>query len=131
LIYGGRKQADRLARKLADGNTQKIADLVSGQIRKVLDSRLSASFTDVADVSGLADSETQLDSLIEIFRQVSDAPIHQVIYSPSKSPLHFVRLIVPTLEHYKVGKPRVGSRLRAALRETAAGKSVGSDGQHS
>jgi ribosomal protein S12 methylthiotransferase accessory factor len=131
LIYGGRKQTDRLARKLADGNTRKIADLVSGQIGKVLDSTLSTNFTDVADVSSLTDSETQLDSLIGIFRQVSDAPIHQVIFAPRKSPLHFVRLIVPTLEHYKVGKPRVGSRLRAALRETAAGKSVGSDGQHS
>jgi ribosomal protein S12 methylthiotransferase accessory factor len=131
LIYAGRKQTDRLARKLAEGNTQKLADLVSEQIRKVLDSTLSTNFTDVANVSGLTDSETQLDSLIEIFREVSDAPIHQVIYSPRKSPLHFVRLIVPTLEHYKVGTPRVGSRLRAALRETAAGKSVGSDGQHS
>jgi len=120
LIYGGRKQADRLARKLAGGNTQKIADLVSGQIRKVLDATLSTSFTDLADVSSLTASETQLDSLIGIFREASDAPIHRVIYSPRKSPLHFVRLIIPTLEHYKVGKPRVGSRLRAALRESAA-----------
>jgi ribosomal protein S12 methylthiotransferase accessory factor len=131
LIYGGRKQTDRLARKLADGNTRKIADLVSGQIRKVLDATLSTSFTDLADVSSLTASETQLDSLIGIFREASDAPIHRVIYSPRKSPLHFVRLIIPTLEHYKVGKPRVGSRLRAALRESAAGKSVRSDGQNS
>ena len=128
LIYGGRKQASRVARKLAGGDTRKIADMVSGQIAKVLDSTLSANFTDVADASEFTDSETHLDSLLRILRQVTNAPVHQVLYTPKESPLHVVRLIVPALEHYKVGKPRVGSRLRAALRDTAASKSAESDG---
>ncbi|HEY0106913.1 MAG TPA: YcaO-like family protein [Rhizomicrobium sp.] len=92
-------------------------------VRAQMDSISGASpairFGDIAELGAAATLGAQWDATLRCLRRVIDRPVYRVVYTPPEGPIHVVRLVVPTMEHFSKFTMRVGPRLTAEL-ETSA-----------
>ncbi len=113
MIDGRRKQPQRHSGQSAE----KVRRSLEKQFEQVCDATSPVAFSEISDAS-ITDAELgPLKNLIPVLRRGVTTPIYRVVLTSESCPLQVVRLIVPTLEHYKLGRVRVGRRLRAALSE--------------
>jgi len=113
MIDGRRKQSRRQSLQ----TSETVRRSLERQFDQVSEASSPIAFSEIPCVS-IDDSErSPLKSLIQVLRRVVGTPISRVVLTPADCPLQVVRLIVPKLEHYKLGKVRVGQRLRTALSE--------------
>jgi ribosomal protein S12 methylthiotransferase accessory factor len=112
FLHGGRK-LERSDDPLAE------AGRVKQQMRTVSDTTRSIQFQDIPDQPAATPLAAQWDAAVACLRRVIDRPIYRVIYTPQEGPLHVVRLVVPTMEHFSRSTMRVGPRMQAEL-EVAA-----------
>lgn len=73
------------------------------------------SFSDIPTIRANKSLNQQWHILIQCLRKVTDKPICRVVYTPGEAPLHVIRIVVPTLEHFTQTTMRVGHRLKAAI----------------
>lgn len=82
-------------------------------------------YEDIPDSPPAASLEEQWTAALGHLRRVTDRPVYRVIYTPPAGPLHVVRLVVPTLEHFTPSAKRMGPRMRAELEEMALRRAPG------
>jgi ribosomal protein S12 methylthiotransferase accessory factor len=76
-------------------------------------------FTDIPKPPQPKGLHRQWAAAVAALRRVTDRPIYRLVYTPPESPLHVVRLIVPTLEHFSPSRQRIGPRMQAELEALA------------
>lgn len=76
-------------------------------------------YEDIPNSPPAASLEEQWTSALGHLRRVIDRPVYRVVYTPPEGPLHVVRLVVPTLEHFTPSAKRMGPRMRAELEKMA------------
>ena len=106
FIHGGRKEPATQPNEL---------ELLQRDIAQVSDARQSIAFSDLPDSTIPCSLDDQLAALTACLRRVTQQPILRLVYTPPDSPLHVIRLVVPTLEDFRETTLRIGPRLKAAL----------------
>jgi ribosomal protein S12 methylthiotransferase accessory factor YcaO len=113
MLYGGRKP-----RLPAGVRAEDVASTLREQVRKVEDRSSAIVFSDVLG-EPFAASDRPLDKLLSVLRRSCDAPVHRVALTDERESLQVTRLVVPGLEHHRVGRARIGRRLKQALHDAA------------
>ena len=113
MLYGGRKP-----RLPAGVRAEDVASTLREQVRKVEDRSSAIVFSDVLG-EPFAASDQPLDKLLSVLRRSCDAPVHRVALTDERESLQVTRLVVPGLEHHRVGRARIGRRLKQALHDAA------------
>jgi ribosomal protein S12 methylthiotransferase accessory factor len=117
FIHGGRKV--RAAESGFDAQEEE-AKLVRQHMIGVSDPRQQTSLSDIPDLAIAGSLEQKLDAVIECLRRVLQEGIYRVVFTPEKSPLQVVRVIVPLLENLKETRVRLGRRLKATIESLGA-----------
>jgi ribosomal protein S12 methylthiotransferase accessory factor len=95
------------------------ADGVRAQMDSISGDTPAIRFEDIPEVGAAASLAAQWDATLDCLRRVVDRPVYRVVYTPEEGPIHVVRLVVPTLEHFSKFTMRVGPRLTAELETDA------------
>ncbi len=114
LIYGG-----RTTRTPEETKAEDMAAALQRQVDKVSNASSVVAFSEVPDEEGGSEGG-RLEELVPVLRRACGAPIQRVVFTAHDEPLQVTRLVVPGLEHYRVGRARVGRRLREALKAAVA-----------
>lgn len=117
MLHGGRRP------RLQGASGEDLQAALREQVRRVDDPGSPVAFPEVRGVP-LAACERPLEKLLSVLRRCCDGPVHRVALTDEGEPLQVVRLVVPGLEHYRVGRPRIGRRLERALREAASERRI-------
>jgi ribosomal protein S12 methylthiotransferase accessory factor len=115
FLHGERKISEEAGDARSRGQKADEQELLQNQIRELSNPAQSISFGDLQDSSVCGSQQDQSVSLIKHLRRATERPIYRIVYTPPRSSLHVVRLIVPLLEDFTTNSPRVGRRLRSAL----------------
>jgi ribosomal protein S12 methylthiotransferase accessory factor len=118
FIHGGRKVPTLPTSRAADFNVEaeeREAKLVRQHMLGVSDARQQTSLGDIPDLAVAGTLQQKLDAVIERLRSVVQAPIYRAVFTPPKSPLQVVRVVVPLLESLKENRVRVGRRLKVGI----------------
>ncbi|MBM7771844.1 ribosomal protein S12 methylthiotransferase accessory factor [Actinokineospora baliensis] len=111
-IHGGRDDLVNRIRYFAAEGTEELA-AVAALRAKLTDDAGAVLFSDIAP--GRAPSvESTLDDLLDMLRRKGFPHVYRVVLSEPDSPLAVVRVIVPGMESFDPGLPRVGPRLAGA-----------------
>lgn len=115
MLHGG-----RTARAPEGQSPEDVTAALRKQIERVSDASRAITFSDVKDRAAPGSDGERLDDVVSVLGAVCPGPIHRVVFTPDDAPLQVTRLLVPGLEHYRVGQARVGRRLHDALKAAAA-----------
>jgi len=116
----GRIHGGRATPAPAGAGTEDRTAALRKQIDKVSDASSPVCFSEVPDDEMAGSEGGQLEELLVVLRRVCGEPVHRVALTAADQPLQVTRLVVPGLEHYRVGHARVGRRLRDALKTATA-----------
>ena len=100
-------------------NSAAEADRVRQQFEKISRNIPAIRFENIPELPVTATIAAQWAAAVGCLRRVVDRPIWRVIYTSDEGPLHVVRLVVPTMEHFSRSTMRIGPRLRAELEASA------------
>lgn len=95
------------------------AEGVRAQMDSISGETPAIRFEDIPEISAGASLAAQWDATLAGLRCVIDRPVYRVVYTREKGPIHCVRLVVPTMEHFSKFTMRVGPRLTAELEASA------------
>ncbi len=91
------------------------ADGVRAQMASISGESPAIRFEDIPEPGAAASLAAQWRETLGCLRRVIDRPVYRVVYTPEEGPIHVVRLVVPTMEHFSKFTMRVGPRLTAEL----------------
>ncbi|MDA2986101.1 MAG: YcaO-like family protein [Actinomycetota bacterium] len=114
----GMRTGARRARKPSGKDDEETRTALLAQIQKLEDASFTLRFGDVPRTPS-AGVQSSLDALLSVLRRSHRGPVHRIVLTGRREQLQVTRVVAPGLEHYRVGRARVGQRLREAIRKSA------------
>jgi ribosomal protein S12 methylthiotransferase accessory factor len=111
-LHGGRELPEWNGPGAESDGVRAQMDSISGEIPAI-------RFEDIPEPGAAASLAAQWDATLGCLRRVIDRPVYRVVYTAEEGPIHVVRLVVPTMEHFSKFTMRVGPRLTAELEASA------------
>lgn len=118
FIHGGRDDLVHRHKRFARLSTKTRMSYAKNLLTKVSRNGSLIRFNDIPDHSGSTiNLESALIVLTDALKHNGFTRVLRVIYTPAKSQLHVVRILVPGLECFTETTARVGFRLRNYVRD--------------